>query len=846
MRRSLLSVTLVLAAVSLWQAVGPSRWNRAYNLSANSLNDAPSWRLRKVPAAQVSLTYELGPDRWLTFDLPADVPVVRVMTTADLPLARRGDFPTPLPDEVKWPYAVTYQLLDRRGHVLAERDAHQATRLSEYRDPDLDETINPSFYLGGELVPCDTRSLIIRLDEVEGAARLRLRLASMDQPLTRASARVYYPGEAASYKLRYLWRRLPAARVRSLARGNVFDAELLTEQEKLNLLRQRLAPLAPVGSDGRDYRQHELYVLREIDGEAVREAPLPAGLQVDQHRRAIIPLPEAGGTVRLEMRGLGGPAARAGEVRLHWQGKKLTRRETFVVPWDGQQATFEKALEGGVLEVECAEALVVRAFLPAAKASGKRLRAEADEITPELITTWTYLLQGDAAVEVPVQPSDDPTPLRVDVRQVWPVGGKGERLPASEVVYEVLDASKVIRRGALKADEPASLYDRLHQHRQDRFVSEPKASYFAIPPGARRLRFLPTTTAVAVSVFNRPAKLAKAVNVPADYHRFNRDEVAQRSWFLMRAANHAALELKNRVPMLALQARPSDDDPDLLAGVFEWQDHLPGGNWRGRELLVPRDVRAPFRREALAVTFRKLRLDRVEKVTFAAEPGRLEVAPVLVLVREEEAPLTVQVYLDGQLHHRATVRAARVELPLPPLRLRRGAATAVRVTASRPVVVYLNQHDPGTRPAVVKRLAMRLGREGLVFDYDKSSAQEELLSLFLFQPHGGESRSVVRARLEGGAAPGFGPFASWTLRERRYEVSSPKGGPVAVLATSGEAADEGQTCFFPVGADLPPGRYRVRVELEGGPGGYVILARTTPGEYERRAFFLEHPAGGER
>ena len=46
--------------------------------------------------------------------------------------------------------------------------------------------------------------------------------------------------------------------------------------------------------------------------------------------------------------------------------------------------------------------------------------------------------------------------------------------------------------------------------------------------------------------------------------------------------------------------------------------------------------------------------------------------------------------------------------------------------------------------------------------------------------------------------------------------------------------DTGQRLFFPLDADMPAGRYRVRVDLEAGPGGYLTLSRVTPGLFAQR------------
>ena len=116
-----------------------------------------------------------------------------------------------------------------------------------------------------------------------------------------------------------------------------------------------------------------------------------------------------------------------------------------------------------------------------------------------------------------------------------------------------------------------------------------------------------------------------------------------------------------------------------------------------------------------------------------------------------------------------------------------------------------------------------------------------LLALTLFRAHGTTGRSLVRVRVTRASSAPLGPFSTWTFRDRRYDLRPAEGDPVPVLGTRDEKVDPGQPFYFPLGNDLPPGRYRLHVGLEKGPGGYLVITRSIPGAYERMDFFEEQP-----
>ncbi|MCU7855243.1 MAG: hydroxyisourate hydrolase, partial [Candidatus Thiodiazotropha sp. (ex Lucinoma borealis)] len=83
------------------------------------------------------------------------------------------------------------------------------------------------------------------------------------------------------------------------------------------------------------------------------------------------------------------------------------------------------------------------------------------------------------------------------------------------------------------------------------------------------------------------------------------------------------------------------------------------------------------------------------------------------------------------------------------------------------------------------------------------------------------------------------PYREWSFTERFYDLRIPDEQKVPVLGTKSQQADGGARFFLPLGEDLAPGRYRIRIQPEQGINGYLSLYQLRPGDAPQTHFFVE-------
>jgi hypothetical protein len=785
-----------------------------------------TWRLVSTPAtraeaelssAQPSPAHVLGP-AWTVFDLLPATRALRVLTNASVP-------PAVAASGGAWPYALAYEVRDPDDRVLAAGIYHHRAGVVRFSDERAER--QRGFYLDEGVVPTDARILLLNLGGLGTPRRLRLRLDQRDAVIAEVVARVYERETLPEHKLRRAWQRLTDNRRRAVTRGSVYGPDLLREDEQLDFLRRVWRPIAPVGIAGQDYWARTLYTRIEPEGERVVAPVAPEGLPAGPALRAVVPLPDQPVLVRLEAEWAAASAAGDGSAQVAWFGNGPGERA--VRGWERavSGSPFVGEFIGGLLEVRATQPMVTRAYREDAP-------GPTAELTPPPRTLRSFLLDPQHPLEYPVDHLDGaPTPLRVDLRRTLPPAGDPATPPV--VRYALLEASGRVRaEGELAVGGDPSLYDRLGGVPPwEGRVSEPASHHFRVPPGIDRLRLVSTGPVLAVG-YSRPPGLVREVRVPEDYRPSTDDAGRVPPWFWLRPRDHEPLVRGGRVRLLAVQARPPRDDPELLAGQYQWQVVVPEGAWVGRRLLTPGRADRPGRDEALAAGFHTLEAGREVRLRFAAVDGGSRVAPGLVVLPRGTAPLEVSVTVDGVrvLRERLAGRAAELTLPALPAGEHR-----LRLDASAPGS-WLVSHVAGPPPAMLRRLAVRLGPDGASYLLEKGRTAPEVVTGEVYLAAGHSGRVRLCARLEGDPPADPGPVAEWTFRDRCYDVRSEPIGAVPVL-DGGPALGPAQRFFLPLGADLAAGTYRLRVTVEGQDPVHLVLYRVTPGAHEQLRWFRE-------
>jgi hypothetical protein len=407
------------------------------------------------------------------------------------------------------------------------------------------------------------------------------------------------------------------------------------------------------------------------------------------------------------------------------------------------------------------------------------------------------------------------------------------------ITWQFLDAQqRVVAQGQLSAGGMVSPYEcetinNLH-------FTEPSTYYFAVPRDVHRIRFVSHGPPVLLSAATRPPDLAKRTRVPEDYSAFYRPGSTNRNWFVLLPDDHLRLLEEARTVSIQVRPRPADDDPDLVAGRYLWEDFRPRGLWKARHLLAPRDPEAPLRDEALTSTFVELDTGRDYAVRFIRNPNRSVIEPRLIYVHEGSLSQSLEIRMDGVLYHTARLRAPRGEIALPAFAAQETAAEhTLHVRSDGPVRVFLNCLEPWEQATYLKRIALHTeGR--LRFEYDKTVPGKEVLALWFYGAAGQKQRARLRVQISSPQAQNLDPRIGWTIRQREFDIKPTEGAERSVvLDTTDQYMGAGQVCYIPLGEDLPVGRYPIEVKLIDGAQGYVVLSKTTAGTARERKFLLD-------
>ncbi|HSG88228.1 MAG TPA: hypothetical protein VLA56_03395 [Pseudomonadales bacterium] len=762
-----------------------------------------------IEGARRSITYlAIGPGQWLEFAIPKGTPSLRLFSNANI---RLGAVDTA--DPLRIDYRIEFVLVGQDG--VAEGPVTYAE--TGILDP---HEIEQRRYTDQSLVPSGSQVLHVDLRDRSPTA-IRVRWATDDVRVVdvgvRLSAEELIGERAASVR----WQRLSRREQERLYAGSVYPAAFARSGERRELSRRRQRPLGPDGVRDEDYRIRVLYSIEDEDADD-RPAPAPGGLSADARARAVIPIPPGGGPVHLDIHSREPLDGAGPDLALRWIPRGPGTVRQWKLTLDAGSTRFDEALDAGTL--------VLVTPVPIALSA----RVGTLDITPQPLVMSLWRSDGAEALLYRItDPGADRADLRIDLRPLWTLGMP---VPARSVDLELLDeAGRVVERRTLVVDERIDPHERLLG---DLALEVGRASrhHQTLPAAVRGVR-IRSTDPVAIALYVRPAGLADVTRVPGDYFTWAVDPPAPARWFgLAPEASETLLRTQRR---LLLARTPDPDLPDaaIAAGNYEFDSLEPQQPRVSRDLLLPREGRAPVRDAARSAIYRPLPIGRETALEFQRDDFGDAPRPRIYWRRTVEdgtAERAARVILDGNEVFAGRLRGREGFLDLPTVA---PGPARLRVETSAAVSMWIN-HAGRARDATNRllRRAMRItGGDVLRLPVDKRDAQETV-TLTLFQPLDRRLPAVVDVRLVPSPDRRL-PTAGYTPAARRFIITPDSDAPALVMGSERDV-DGGEPFFVTLDADLPAGPYLLEIRIrEAGPG-YLAAYRIRSGAAPSRSFTL--------
>ena len=775
-------------------------------------SDAPT-----SATANTSLVYTITPNRWLKFAIPEQSSQLRIISNADIQSSA-----TVTPD-MTWDYALSYEILDKKGKILNKGLYHQRSRLTTYQDAQ-NKILYSNYYANPKKLPLDGRLILLALEA--DAAYVRLGLETVNPAIIETAVRVYVPTKISKQQLATSWLRMSQAEKDNLAKHSIYPASLISTAEKNNLLKHQWQPIGPLGIEDKDYQAQTLYTLKDLQQEPQNELMSASGLQADAQHIGVIPLPEHGGDISLNIKALDGSALTTPvSVKLQWFGRTLEQRWQQNAVWSSD-TEINYRLEGGLLVINPSAPIVITAYLTSATEA-------KHDITDALLSTKSYLASAGVDFDV-LHLRQHHTAFRVDVRRLL----NSEQQQQATVHYQWLNAKhEVIAKGELNALDFPSLFDRIGPITQANNISDPTSYYFKIPAEVTRLHLQSSDHSLFVSAYNQPFGVVKNQRIPEDAYVDSDKQDLQLTWFPLSAVNDQNLSQQQSVLWISGQYRPPEDDPERQAGNYVWEDFIPEGETSARYLLSDYSGQLA-RSEALASVYCTITANRDSAINLGALNGLQSIAPELIFLREQANPFNVELFINRQKRLVTNSIGRQGIIQLPEMGL---GKHLIRLNTDSGGQWLMNYQKQCIGKQYLKRRVFSLTANSALDFVVQHQAQDEVLSARLYSPN----NTVERSQLKVDINPNSFSLneknitTRWTYLNRLYDIRPLPGKAMPMLYSQGQSLSNGEIFSIPLNSDLPAGSYHIRMTLAKGATGFVTLSQIKSGSHEQRRFYRE-------
>ena len=215
----------------------------------------------------ISTVYILSDKDWLTFSIQSFSQSMKFITTANILNE------TPLESLNNIRYAIVYEFIGLNGEVIDKKVYNFKASLGQTCDKDQNQ-IKKSFYSENSLDVATDESIFISLANYSNIAKIRMKIESKDTNIVDVGIRSYQLEKTSDQRKDLTWERMLRDKKEFLARGNIYDIDFLSQEEKDSLVSSLWKPIGPLGNENEDYKLpskfDRVYLVADFDSKIVR------------------------------------------------------------------------------------------------------------------------------------------------------------------------------------------------------------------------------------------------------------------------------------------------------------------------------------------------------------------------------------------------------------------------------------------------------------------------------------------------------------------------------------------------------------------------------------------------